>query len=145
VEQPLVVSAPLIESEFQNQDEVVFRGIEFLERDLAKCPQIWEYPISQQDEVQRGYLILGPMQLKLQNYKPSWPKGHQRHFQHHWFSEFPSWLEYSESSGHAYCLYCFVSSKNIKKESGFNAFTAQGFDSWNKVHDEKRCAFLTHI
>jgi hypothetical protein len=29
VEQPLAVGAPLIESEFQNQDEVVFRGIEF--------------------------------------------------------------------------------------------------------------------
>jgi hypothetical protein len=85
------------------------------------------------------------MQPKLQNYKPSGPKGHQRRFQHHWFSEFPSWLEYSESSGCAYCLYCFVSSKNIKKRSGFDAFTAQCFDSWKKVHDGKRCAFLAHI
>jgi hypothetical protein len=51
VEQPLAVGAPLIESEFQNQDEVVFRGIEFLERDPAKHPQIWEYSINQQDEV----------------------------------------------------------------------------------------------
>jgi hypothetical protein len=75
VEQPLAVGAPLIESEFQNQDEVVLRGIEFLEQDPAKHPQIWEYPINQQDEVRRGYLILGPMQPKLQNYKPSGPKG----------------------------------------------------------------------
>ena len=51
-EQPLAVPAPLIESEFQNQDEaVVFRGIEFLERDPAKRPQIWKYPSNQQDDV----------------------------------------------------------------------------------------------
>jgi hypothetical protein len=54
-------------------------------------------------------------------------------------------LEYSESSERTYCLYCFVFSKNIKKRSGFDVFTAQGFDSWKKVHDKKNCAFLTHI
>jgi hypothetical protein len=48
----LVVGAHLIESDFQNQDEVVvFRGIEFLERDPAKRPHIWEYRSNQQDEV----------------------------------------------------------------------------------------------
>ncbi|KAL5652672.1 hypothetical protein ACJX0J_038130, partial [Zea mays] len=128
------------------QDEaVIFRGIEFLERDPAKRPQIWEYPSNQQDEVRRAYLILGPMQPKLQSYKPSGPTGHQRRFQYHWFSQFPSWLEYSESIERAYCLYCFVCSKNINKRSGFDVFTAQGFDSWKKVHDGKKCAFLAHI
>ncbi|KAL5651702.1 hypothetical protein ACJX0J_037160, partial [Zea mays] len=29
--------------------------------------------------------------------------------------------------------------------SGFDVFTAQGFDSWKKVHDGKKCAFLAHI
>ncbi|KAL5660857.1 hypothetical protein ACJX0J_027982, partial [Zea mays] len=124
---------------------VIFRGIEFLERDPAKRPQIWEYPSNQQDEVRRAYLILGPMQPKLQSYKPSGPTGHQRRFQYHWFSQFPSWLEYSESIERAYCLYCFVCSKNINKRSGFDVFTAQGFDSWKKVHDGKKCAFLAHI
>ena len=42
VEQPIVVAAG---ANFQRQDEaVIFRGIEFLERDPAKRPQIWEYP-----------------------------------------------------------------------------------------------------
>ena len=32
-------------------NEVVFRGIEFLERDPAVRPQIWQYPQNQRDEV----------------------------------------------------------------------------------------------
>jgi hypothetical protein len=93
--EPLVVSAPLTQFDFQKQDEaVVFQGIKFLERDPVKHSQIWEYPSNQQDDVRRAYLILGPMQPKHQNYKPKGLVGHQRHFQHHWFSEFPSWLEY---------------------------------------------------
>jgi hypothetical protein len=85
------------------------------------------------------------MQPKLQNYKPKGPVGHQCHFQHHWFSEFPSWLEYSESNGRAYCLYCFVSSKNINRRNGFDVFTIQGFDIWKKVNGGIKCAFLAHI
>ncbi|PVH34933.1 hypothetical protein PAHAL_7G068900 [Panicum hallii] len=85
------------------------------------------------------------MQPKLKNYKAFGPQGHQRRFQYHWFSEFPSWLEYSESSGKAYCLLCFLCSKNIKKRGGFDAFTIQGFNNWKKVHDRKNCAFLVHI
>jgi hypothetical protein len=54
-------------------------------------------------------------------------------------------LEYSESNGCAYCLPCFVCSKNIKKRGGFDAFTSQGFSSWKKVHNRKNCAFLVHI
>jgi hypothetical protein len=142
---------PLIEAEHHHRQEeqqpipVLFRGIEFLERDPALRPQIWEYPSNQQNEVQRAYLKLGPMQPKLKNYKAFGPQGHQRRFQYHWFSEFPSWLEYSESSGKAYCLLCFLCSKNIKKRGGFDAFTIQGFNNWKKVHDRKNCAFLVHI
>ena len=155
VEQNLA-PAPLVELEQrQGVDEtgpehadetepIVFRGIEFLQRDPALRPQIWEYPSNQQDEVQRAYLKLGPMQPKLK--KGFGPKGHKRRFQFHWFSEFPSWLEYSESNGHAHCLLCFVCSKNIRKRSGFNVFiTAQGFNNYKKVHDGKNCSFLVHI
>jgi hypothetical protein len=38
-----------------------------------------------------------------------------------------------------------VSSKNIKKRSGFDVFTAQGFDNYMKVNNGKNCAFLVHI
>jgi hypothetical protein len=153
VEQPLPPApAPLIELE-QRQDEeqanrpepIVFRGIEFLQRDPACRPQIWEYPSNQQDEVQRAYLKLGPMQPKLKKYKSFGPEGHKRRFQYNWFSDFPTWLEYSESTGCAYCLLCFVASKNIKKRSGFDVFTAQGFNNYKKVRDGKNCSFLVHI
>jgi hypothetical protein len=120
-------------------------GIEFLERDPALRPQIWDYPSNQQNEVQMSYLKLGPMQPKLKNYKASGPQGHQCHFQYHWFSEFPSWLEYSDSNGCIYYLFCFVSSKNIKKRGGYDAFTIQGFMNWKKVHDGKNCAFLVYV
>jgi hypothetical protein len=129
----------------EQEQHVVFRDIEFLERDPALHPQIWDYPSNQQNEVQRAYLKLGPMQPKLKNYKASGPQGHQHHFQHHWFSEFPCWLEYSESNGCAYYLFCFVSSKNIKKRGGYDAFTIQGFNNWKKVHDGENCAFLVHV
>jgi hypothetical protein len=95
--------------------------------------------------VHKAYLKLGPMQPKLKNYKASRPHGHQRRFQHHRFSEFPSWLEYSESNGCTCCLFFFVSSKNIKKRGGYDAFTVQGFNNWKKVHDDKNCAFLVHV
>jgi hypothetical protein len=142
------VPSPLIELEHMQHEErpsVVFRGIEFLERDPALRPQIWEYPSNQQDGVRRAYLKLGPMQPKLQNYKAYGPKGHQRRFIFSWFSDFPSWLEYSESSHRAYCLFCFVASKNINRRSGYDTFTVQGFDTWKKVHNGKNCAFLVHV
>jgi hypothetical protein len=85
------------------------------------------------------------MQPKLKNYKASGPEGHKCRFQHHWFSEFLSWLEYSESNNCAYYLHCFVCRRNIKKRGGFDAFTIQGFNSWKKVHDTKNCAVLVHI
>lgn len=153
-EQPPVLT-PLIIGLEQMEDEdpalrpsvrpALFRGIEFLEGDPALRPQIWEYPSNQQDEVQRAYLKLGPMQPKLQNYKSSGPKGHQRRFKFSWFSDFPSWLEYSQSNHRAYCLLCFISSKNIKRRSGFDVFTVQGFDTWKKVRNGKNCAFLVHV
>jgi len=123
--------------DYQTNEPVMFRGIEFLERDPALRPQIWQYPNNQRDQVVRAYLHLGPIQPLLKKYKPSGPKGHRRHFQYIWFSQFPSWLEYSESSGRAYCFFCFLCSKNIKKRGGFDVFTAQGFDTWKKVNDGK--------
>jgi hypothetical protein len=42
-------------------------------------------------------------------------------------------------------MFCFLFSTNIKKRGGFDVFTTQGFDRWKKVHDGKKCAFLTHM
>jgi hypothetical protein len=55
----------------QSNDPVTFRGIEFLQRDPGLRPQIWQYPPEQRDIVRRAYLLLGPMQPKLQNYRLS--------------------------------------------------------------------------
>ena len=66
------------EEENQRNEHIMFRGIEFLERDPALRPQIWQYPNDQRDQVRRAYLQLGPMQPLLKKYKPSGPQGHQR-------------------------------------------------------------------
>ncbi|XP_039822731.1 zinc finger MYM-type protein 1-like [Panicum virgatum] len=61
-EDPSTHPPPLFQLEQQNQEElevqrnneqVLFRGIEFLERDPAKRPQIWQYPPNQRDVVKR--------------------------------------------------------------------------------------------
>ena len=124
--QPLVLvelEQPRQNEEQQPAEPAIFQGIEYLERDPALRPQIWQYPQHVRDEVRRAYMQLGPMQPKLKKYMPSGPQGHQRRFQFSWFHLFPSWLEYSESSGRAYCFFCFLCSKNIKKRSAFDVFT----------------------
>ena len=35
----------------QANEPVIFGGLEFLERDPALCPQVWQYPPDQRDEV----------------------------------------------------------------------------------------------
>jgi len=67
--------------DYQTNEPVMFRDIEFLERDPALRPQIWQYPNNQRDQVVRAYLHLGPIQPLLKKYKPSGPKGHRRRFQ----------------------------------------------------------------
>jgi hypothetical protein len=86
------------------------------------------------------------MQQKLQNHKPSGSKGHQRHFQHHWFNEFPSWLEYSESSGVGVLIVIIAlfPTKNIKKRSSFDVFIAKDFDNWKKAQDIVNDICLMH-
>jgi len=143
-EDPATHPPPLFQLEQQNQEElevqrnneqVLFRGIEFLERDPAKRPQIWQYPPNQRDVVKRAYLNLGPMQPLLQTYKPSGPQHHRRRFQYHWFNCFPSWLEYSDSNHRAYCLFCFVSNKSILMSSPFKVLDpGRRLEMGNNVH-----------
>jgi len=47
------------EEENQTNEPIIFRGIEFFERDPALRPQIWQYPVDQRDQVRRAYLQLG--------------------------------------------------------------------------------------
>ncbi|KAK9705452.1 hypothetical protein RND81_07G058300 [Saponaria officinalis] len=72
---------------------------------------------------------------------PSDQKG--RKFCSSWFKLFPDWLEYSPTTNAAYCLPCFLYAKPSGRQRE-NAFTIEGFRSWNKVNG-KDCAFLKHI
>jgi len=42
--------------------------IAHLIRDLSNCPQIWEYPVNQQDEIRRTYINLRPYQFSMSEY-----------------------------------------------------------------------------
>ncbi|OMO56408.1 Zinc finger MYM-type protein [Corchorus olitorius] len=97
-----------------------------LERDPGLRPQIWEYPVNQQDEVIRAYLKLGPYRMHLSEYPLSNEK-HPGRFQASWFGKFP-WLEYSPTKDAAYCFYCYLFSKPIVCH-GTDAFTVKGFNN----------------
>uniref|UniRef100_A0ACD5XAN1 Uncharacterized protein n=1 Tax=Avena sativa TaxID=4498 RepID=A0ACD5XAN1_AVESA len=154
--EPIHVQPPLLLLEFGQQNheeqvhqiqtnEVIFSGIESLVRDPALRPQMWQYPANQRDDVRRAYLKLGTMQPLLKNYKTYGTGSQKRRFKYNWFSLFPAWLEYSESSHRAYCLFCFLFGRNKNKRGGSDVFTVHGFANWKKVNDGRKCAFLNHI
>ncbi|KAM6540555.1 hypothetical protein CsatB_005002 [Cannabis sativa] len=116
--------------------------INSLVRDLGIRPPIWEYPPEKRDEVRRAYIKAGPYQIILSSYQKS-EKVHSRSFQSSWFKLFPSWLEYSPKVNAAFCLPCFLFHAK-DGTSGLDAFTINGFRSWNKVRG-KNCAFVAHI
>ncbi|XP_059658399.1 uncharacterized protein LOC132304681 [Cornus florida] len=53
--------------------------------------------------------------------------------------------QYSPSKDAAYCLPCFLFGAKPTGHPGTNAFTSEGFQSWKKVNDGNRCAFLNHV
>ncbi|XP_027915183.1 zinc finger MYM-type protein 1-like [Vigna unguiculata] len=141
-------NVPIVQSEEPPFKVQKIIGEEFhinsLECETGKRLQIWEYPMSQRDEIQIAYLKWGPYQMQLENYPYSKEK-HPRRFQSSWFKMFPSWLEYSPANDEAYCLACYLFSSKPDGHFGSDVFTKQGFRSWRKVNAGKRCAFLNHI
>ncbi|KAJ1269938.1 hypothetical protein BS78_06G016400 [Paspalum vaginatum] len=115
-----------------------------VERDPGLRRQIWEYPIDEQDEARRIYIMHGLYQFLKDNYPLSGSKKHPRRFQAHWFKSFP-WLEYSPAKDAAFCFPCYLFSKQPSGRAGSNAFTIKGFRSWKKVNDGTECAFLSHM
>ncbi|KAL5764902.1 hypothetical protein ACOSQ2_017496 [Xanthoceras sorbifolium] len=115
-----------------------------LVRDPGLRRQIWDYPISEQDEIRRAYIKAGPYQFQLSEYPFSKSK-HPRRFQFWWFEKF-HWLEYSPLKDAAFCLPCFLFAKlRGHGPYGSNAFTLDGFQNWKKVNDGTRCAFKKHV
>lgn len=113
-----------------------------LERDPGLRRQISEYHANQQDEIRRAYLQLGPYQI-IMDYP--WSDAiHRRRFQESWFKVY-NWLEYSPSKDAAFCLPCFLFFNKNTGRCGENAFTIEGFRSWRKVRNGKKCSFLIHV
>ncbi|KAH9781335.1 TTF-type domain-containing protein [Citrus sinensis] len=83
---------------------------------------------------------MGPYQPKLRDYPLTNDGMQERRFQYHWFKKFP-WLEYSEVKDSAFCFPCFlfyeIPSNNPK-------FVIEGFSSWKRVDNGKKCPFLQH-
>jgi hypothetical protein len=114
-----------------------------VERDPGLRCQIWEYPIDEQDQARRIYIMHGPFQFMKEKYPYSGPKSHPCCFQSHWFKDF-SWLEYSPTKDAAFCFPCYLFSKKPSGKAGSDVFTVKGFNSWKKVKG-KDCAFLAHM
>ncbi|XP_022856510.1 heat shock factor protein HSF24-like [Olea europaea var. sylvestris] len=55
-----------------------------------------------------------------------------------------SWLEHSPSTHKAYCFFCFLF-LNENVPPNISSLVAVGFDSWKRVGQGSKCAFLVHI
>ena len=67
VEQPQYASV-YEEPALTSEPPITRIDIAHLIRDPSKSTQIWEYPINQQDEIQRAYINLGPYQPLMSEY-----------------------------------------------------------------------------
>ena len=112
----------------------------YLERDPGLRHQIGTYSVNQRDDIRREYIKMGPYQPKLRDYPLTNDGMQERRFHCHWFKKFP-WLEYSEVKDSAFCFPCFlfdeIPSNNPK-------FVIEGFSSWKRVNNGKKCPFLQH-
>ncbi|XP_074557570.1 uncharacterized protein LOC141813501 [Curcuma longa] len=134
--QPPSVSGPI------EQKEEEF-DISFIERDPGLRKLICEYPVNERDEIRRAYIKAGPYQPKLVEYPRTKIGKQNRRFQYAWFKQFP-WLEYSPSKDKAYCFPCFLF-ENTSNSLARSALVSEGFNSWKRVNDGEKCAFLIHV
>ncbi|RID52634.1 hypothetical protein BRARA_G00086 [Brassica rapa] len=100
--------------------------------DPADRKKISEYPSNQRDEVIRRYLIRGPCQPRGHIFKQKMISGAMRRFNHAWFDQYKNWLEYSIKKDAAYCLCCYLFRDSNGKGGKTDAWTNEGFSSWNK-------------
>ncbi|BBH07729.1 hypothetical protein Prudu_019747 [Prunus dulcis] len=89
-----IVEPPVERVEYQRVDDDHDFNINYLERDSGLRRLICKYPVNEQDNVRRAYILLGPCQPELEAY-PSHLKGQDfRRFNKKWFGQF-TWLEHS--------------------------------------------------
>ncbi|XP_022895247.1 zinc finger MYM-type protein 1-like [Olea europaea var. sylvestris] len=114
-----------------------------IERDPGKRKQICEHPRNERDQIRRAYLNVGPYQPKLWEYQSKECGKQKRRFQERWYNQFP-WLEYSPSTHKAYYFYCFLF-LNESTPHNISSLVTIGFDSWKRVNQGSKCAFLIHV
>jgi hypothetical protein len=110
-------------------------------------PQIWKYPVNQQDEIRCVYLKADPYRWFPSNsFEYSFSDNEKNHqiFQSSWYTMF-DWLKYSFKRYVTYFLSCYIFSKNSTRRFRAHAFTIEGFHNWKKVNDGMDCAFLGHM
>ncbi|XP_073035319.1 uncharacterized protein [Primulina eburnea] len=112
----------------------------YVQLDPVMRTPIWQCPVNERDAIRRAYILRGPYQPVMEY--PRTKLGEQyRRFQKCWFEQF-SWLEYSPNKDAAFCYPCFLFQG---KETRYPTFTVNGFRSWKRVNDGKRCALLMHV
>jgi hypothetical protein len=139
---PQPVQVPRIEEMITSTPqrvEVLDYFLNSLERDPGKRSPIWSYSPNHVDQMRRAYLKWGSYRILLEEYPLSGKEDHRRRFQHAWFDIFLFWLEYSPSKDAAYCLPCYLFSKEP------SIFITTGFRGWKRVRDGKKYVFLKHI
>ena len=99
----------------------------------ADRKRISEYNANQKNEVIIISLMRGPCQPRGHIFKQSMKGGVLRRFNPAWFDQFPNWLEYSVKKDAAFCLYCYLFRNNAGKGGRNDAWTIDGFSSWNKA------------
>ena len=137
------VDVPIIENQYVSKPtrvEVKDIDTSAPERDPGLCLPITTNPVNCHDDVRRAYVIMGPCQSKLKEYKPTLIGKQNRQFNYSWFSKF-SWLEYSVEKDRVNCFPCFLFDSILSKNP---TFISQRFNSWKRVHDGEKCAFANH-
>ena len=77
-------------------------------------------------------MIRGPRQPHGHIFKQKMISGAMRRFNHAWFDQYKNWLEYSIKKDAAYCLCCYLFRDSNGKGGKTDAWTNEGFSSWNK-------------
>ena len=95
-----------------------------LVRDPRLGPQIWDYLISQHDEIRQAYIKFGPYQPDNQPFEEK----NGRHFLASWYKLFPDWLKYSPTKHCAFCLPCYLFTK-LNGRTTSSTFIFDGFSS----------------
>jgi len=105
--------------------------------DLEKYPSLEIHPDDPVNEIPtiqtefRQRVKNGPSQPILKIYPKTKFSGTLRHFQSHWYKQFP-WLEYSRIGDLAYCLPCrkFTHSSGINIGQTELIYSKSGFKNW---------------